>query len=138
MINSIYATCYYTIIDTEQKKVIFAKAGHHQPFFWNSEKGSFRNITAKGPGLGIVDDPVYSVTELPYNTGDKLLFFTDGIIEQRNPEGEMYSSERLNKAFKAAIQSGNRNILDSLLVNLHDFAGNVEYEDDITMLLYEF
>lgn len=138
VINSIYATCYYTIIDTAEKKVIFAKAGHHQPFFWNSEKSGFRSITSKGPGLGIVDDPLYSIDELPYNTGDKLLFFTDGIIEQRNSEGDMFSSDRLNKAFKSAIQSGSRNILDSLLVNLHDFAGNVEYEDDITMLLYEF
>ncbi len=138
VINSIYATCYYTIIDTAEKKVIFAKAGHHQPFFWNSEKGGFRTINAKGPGLGIVDDPVYSITEVPYKEGDKLLFFTDGIIEQRNTDGEMYCSERLSKAFKSAILSGKKNILDSLLLNLHDFAGNVEYEDDITMLLYEF
>ncbi len=138
VINSIYATCYYTIIDTAEKKVIFAKAGHHQPFFWNSEKGNFRTISAKGPGLGIVDDPVYSITEVPYNEGDKLLFFTDGIIEQRNTDGEMYCSERLSKAFKSTILSGKKNILDSLLLNLHDFAGNVEYEDDITMLLYEF
>lgn len=138
VINSIYATCYYTIIDTEKKNVTFAKAGHHQPFFWNSEKGNFRTISAKGPGLGIVDDPVYSVTEMPYNEGDKILFFTDGIIEQRNPEGDMYSSERLSKAFKSAIQSGKKNILNLLLIKLHDFAGDVEYEDDITMLLYEF
>jgi sigma-B regulation protein RsbU (phosphoserine phosphatase) len=75
---------------------------------------------------------------VPYKEGDKLLFFTDGIIEQRNTDGEMYCSERLSKAFKSTILSGKKNILDSLLLNLHDFAGNVEYEDDITMLLYEF
>lgn len=138
VINSIFATCYYTVIDTDLKKIIFAKAGHHPPFYWDSEKGLFENIGAKGPGLGIIEDPVYSITELPYRSGDKLLFFTDGIIEQRDREGEMYSVERLNNAFKDAIRGETRNILDRLLENLNDFSGNAEYEDDITMLLYEF
>ncbi|HOP63736.1 MAG TPA: SpoIIE family protein phosphatase [Spirochaetota bacterium] len=138
VINSIYATCYYAIIDTYLKKVTFAKAGHHHPFFWKSGSESFDEITSKGPGLGMVDDPVYSVTELPYNSGDKLLFFTDGIIEQRNRDGKMYSLEKLNGSFKNAILKGEEKILNSLLLNLHNYAANVEYEDDITMLLFEF
>lgn len=138
VINSIYATCYYTIIDTDEKKIIFAKAGHHQPFYWISDRGIFQTINSKGPGLGIVDDPEYSVFEIGYNSGDKLLFFTDGIIEQRNRDGEMYSLERLKQAFKNEIAKGRGSILNSILLNLHDFAGNVEYEDDITMLLFEF
>jgi len=138
VINSIFATCYYAIIDTDKKKIIFAKAGHHHPFFWNSKTGNFISIESKGPGLGIVTDPDYSVTEIPYNSGDKLLFFTDGIIEQRNGDGEMYSLKRLNRSFIASINRNEPRILDSLLEELHVFAGDVEYEDDITMLLYEF
>lgn len=138
VINSIYATCYYTIIDTDDKKIIFAKAGHHHPFFWDSGSGSFKDISSKGPGLGIVDNPLYTITELPYSTGDKLLFFTDGIIEQRNRDGEMYDLKRLNSAFRNSIAGGDANILKTLQLNLNEYAGDVEYEDDITMLLYEF
>ncbi len=138
VINSIFATCYYAIIDTDEKKIIFAKAGHHHPFFWNSQKSIFEKMNPSGPGLGFFHDPEYSITELPYNSGDKLLFFTDGIIEQRNSDGEMYSPERLNSAFKKAIQADDKHILDSILDNLNGFAGNAECEDDITMLLYEF
>ncbi len=138
VINSIYATCYYTIIDTDEKKIIFAKAGHHQPFFWNSARGSFETINSKGPGLGILDNPEYRVSEFGYSSGDKLLFFTDGIIEQRDRDGEMYSLERLNQAFRGEIVRNRGNILNSILLNLHEYAGNVEYEDDITMILFEF
>ena len=138
VINSIFATCYYAIIDTDTKKIIFAKAGHHHPFFWNSRSEKFIPVESKGPGLGIVNDPEYSVTELPYGPGDKLLFFTDGIIEQRNGDGEMFSLERLNRSFLSSIKNHDSRIMDTLLENLHMFAGDVEYEDDITMLLYEF
>ncbi|NCC45336.1 MAG: serine/threonine-protein phosphatase, partial [Clostridia bacterium] len=130
--------CYYSIIDTESKKIIFAKAGHHHPFFWNSATDSFNNITSLGPGLGIIDDPLYSAVEMEYNAGDKLLFFTDGIIEQRNDDNKMYTTGRLSTSFKNAITDNESNILDRLFEDLHAFSGDMEYEDDITMLLYEF
>ncbi len=75
---------------------------------------------------------------MPYNPGDKLLFFTDGIVEQRNDDNKMYSDERLSHSFKDAIEKKEVNILDHLFKNLNIFSGNMEYEDDITMLLYEF
>ena len=138
VINNLFATCYYSIIDTESKKIIFAKAGHHHPFFWNSSTNSFNSITSFGPGLGIIDNPIYSSVEIAYNPGDKLLFFTDGIIEQRNDENKMYSPEKLSCSFKNAIDTKEVNILDRLIDDLHIFSGNMEHEDDITMLLYEF
>ncbi len=138
VINNIFATCYYSVIDTESKKIIFAKAGHHHPFFWNSSTNAFNNIKTLGPGLGIIDNPNYRAIEIPYNPGDKLLFFTDGIVEQRNDGNKMYSTGRLSQSFKSAIEKKETKILDCLFKDLHVFSGNMEYEDDITMLLYEF
>jgi len=138
VINSIHATCYYTVIDTEKKEVIFAKAGHHHPFFWNAQKGAFEDVCSKGPGLGIVADPEYATWTLGYNKGDKILFFTDGITEQRNREGEMYSVERLGKIFMNSVINKEENILNSILKDLYKFSGNMDHEDDITLMLYEF
>lgn len=138
VIKTIFATCYYSIIDTESKKIIFAKGGHHYPFFWNSLTENFVPINSYGPGLGIVPDPEYTVIELPYSPGDKLLFFTDGIVEQRNDDNRMYETGGLSRSFKKAILDKSSNILGDLLNDLHAFSGNMEYEDDITMLLYEF
>jgi len=138
VIKTIFATCYYSIIDTDTKKIIFAKGGHQYPFFWNSSTGSFTVIDSSGPGLGIVSDPVYTAVEMPYSPGDKLLFFTDGIVEQRNDDDKMYETGRLSSSFKKAILRNDKSILDTLLSDLHDFSGDTEYEDDITMLLYEF
>ncbi|HOQ11834.1 MAG TPA: SpoIIE family protein phosphatase [Spirochaetota bacterium] len=138
VIHSIHATCYYTVIDTDKKEITFAKAGHHHPLFWNSNKNAFEDINPKGPGLGIVLDPVYSICTLPYSSGDKLLFFTDGIIEQRNRDGQMYSLERLQKVFLTSLQNKESNTLNVILKDLYKFSNHSDYEDDITLMLYEF
>jgi serine phosphatase RsbU (regulator of sigma subunit) len=138
VINTKYATCYYAFIDTLAKTINLAKAGHPHPFFWNNETGSFIEITASGPGLGIIPDAQYKTCTLPYNKGDKILFFTDGILEQRNDSGEMYYAYRVKDSFAKAIREGSGDILKTVLDDFRTFSGSQPDEDDITMLLYEF
>ena len=128
VINNTFATCYYSIIDTENKKIILAKAGHHHPFFWNSSENTFNNITSFGPVLGITDNPHYSAVEMPYNPGDKLLFFTDGIVEQRNDENKMYSDERLSHSLIHHFHDMPMTILLMVcFVNRHCFDSGMTY-----------
>ena len=45
--------------------------------------------------LGVFPENAYEQAELALGPGDRLLFYTDGITEARNPEGEEYGEERL-------------------------------------------
>ncbi|HPX92551.1 MAG TPA: SpoIIE family protein phosphatase [Spirochaetota bacterium] len=67
-----------------------------------------------------------------------MTFFTDGIIEQRNRDGQMYSLERLQKVFLTSLQNKESNTLNVILKDLYKFSNHSDYEDDITLMLYEF
>ena len=70
--------------------------------------------------------------------GDRILFFTDGIIEQKNPRGEMYSETRLRNRFRDLILNDDDSIVDRIYDDVKSFSSQNPIEDDITLLLLEF
>jgi len=137
VVSKLYVTCYYAIIDLENKKVQMSKAGHHHPLFWKKSINGFIAIDCMGPGLGILADPQFSIVEYDIEEGDKILFYTDGIIEQVNENMDMYSHSRMKEKFRALANSGLENILDELFKDLKEFSSGTEFVDDITLLLLE-
>lgn len=134
----LFATCYYALININTGILSTVKAGHYHPLFWKASEKKFYTIKSKGPGLGIIQDAEYETTHHELHDGDKLLFFTDGIIEQTNQDGDMYGQKRLEAKFHGYILSGEKNILESLKNDLLKYAGYTPITDDITMLLLEF
>lgn len=138
VISQLYATCYYALINTSERKVILAKAGHHHPFYWKKKENDFIPIDSTGTGLGLMSNATFRTNEIKIDKGDKMLFFTDGIIEQMNRNKEMYSKARLKAIFKNCILNNKSEIINSIAGDLHEFSEGTPYEDDITMVLLEF
>ncbi|HPI78113.1 MAG TPA: hypothetical protein PLK80_15400, partial [bacterium] len=61
-----------------------------------------------------------------------------GIIEQMNGSHEMYSKKRMTEKVRELILAGETNTLDRLLDDLVAFSGTDQFEDDVTMILFEF
>jgi len=136
--TTLYATCYYALIDMEQRMISLTKAGHNHPIIWKYKQKQFVNIEAKGPGLGIIPDAKFEAYHIDIESGDKVLFFTDGIIEQRNALNEMYSLGRLNEVFQRLIMDQNTCIIQSIFEDLKAFSKGEQFQDDISLLLFEF
>ncbi len=138
MLNRLYATCYYAYINVKDNTVSFSKAGHHHPLFWRASDKKFESIEVPGPLLGLLEEAVYGTETYTIVPGDKILFYTDGIIEERGDDTEMFSTERLEEVFERAIVQNISPAINYLIVELNKFTGKNTYDDDITMLLYEF
>lgn len=137
VIPRLYATCYYALIDVQAGKMKVAKAGHPHPLFWSSGKQEFVTLNSMGTGLGLVKDPHFTLGEIPISPGDKILFYTDGIIEQHSRDNEMYSPERLQSLFEKLVTGGEKRIVKRIHEDLQAFANDEQFEDDVTLLLLE-
>jgi serine phosphatase RsbU (regulator of sigma subunit) len=137
-ISSLFASCHYAYINLFDKTIKMARAGHYYPVFYSRSAGNLSRIKSSGPALGIIRNTGFEQVNLNYNYGDKLLFFTDGIIEHRNTDGIMYSEERLIRVLLEQIKSGSQDILKGLEQDYEDFTRDVKREDDISLLLLEF
>jgi serine phosphatase RsbU (regulator of sigma subunit) len=138
VIPNLYATCYCALIDSEARTVRLAKAGHHHPLFWRQSTRDFASIKCSGTGLGIFMETSITEELYEFRHGDRLLFFTDGIIEQFNAKKEMFGKNRLQRSFRKYILKGEASITGKLLDDLGKFSGSDRFDDDVTLLLLEF
>lgn len=133
-----FATCCYALVDMEQKVVTLVKAGHAAPLIWRSETRTFLRSKSNGPGLGIMPNPVFEEERIKIQKGDKMLFYTDGIVEQKDHNNTMYGAENLKMTFYDMVKDNGTVLLQSILDHFKNFAKGVNFRDDITMLMLEF
>jgi serine phosphatase RsbU (regulator of sigma subunit) len=135
---SLFATSYYAIVDQKASQVRMTKAGHMHPLIWKEKQKDLAKIDPPGPGLGILANVKFNEVKIEVDKGDKILFFTDGIIEQKNGEGDMYTHERLEEKFKTYCSENKKHIVKDIFDDLDTFKDTCEFQDDITLMLLEF
>jgi serine phosphatase RsbU (regulator of sigma subunit) len=133
----VYLTLFLGIMDTERRVLRYINAGH-QPQFVLRAGGGFERLSSTGRPLGLLAGAGYEELTLPLEEGDVLLFYTDGMVEAENEEGEFLGADRL----EAALTSSPRTDVDTILVHVEDvvrrFRGRAEPSDDATIMALRF
>jgi serine phosphatase RsbU (regulator of sigma subunit) len=112
----------------------FANAGHNLPYQVTSQ--GIIEQRATGMPLGLMQGMVYEETEMILSEGDRLVLFSDGLVEAHNPQREMYGSDRMQESL--ANEAGDQGLIHTLLTGLAEFTGTGwEQEDDITCVVLE-
>jgi serine phosphatase RsbU (regulator of sigma subunit) len=130
--ENMFVTCFYAILNPKDGHLMFANAGHNLPFRLTNRE--VLEIKAAGMPLGLMPDMAYDVHEIMVEPGDELIFFSDGLVEARNAEKEMFGAQRLKNLF-AGYPGGERTLIDYLMLEMEKFTGaEQEQEDDITIV----
>src|SRR5215204_3223073 len=129
---NMFVTCFYAILDPESGRLSYANAGHDLPYV--QRNGDAEELRARGVPLGLMPGMSYEEKEVVVDAGESVLFYSDGLVEAHDPEGEMFGFRRL-RALVAEHDDEERSLVDFLLDELHSFTGEGwEQEDDITMV----
>ena len=131
-----FVTAIYAVYDATNRQVRIARAGHPLPILFRPAEGKARELACKGVFvMGM--DPYKHVptTEISLESGDRLLFYTDGVTERFNPGDEPYGEERLCRMMERPHVDNPRALLNSIIQDLADFAGERPADDDQAMLL---
>ena len=108
----------------------FASAGHPPAWLWHD--GEVRPLRATGPLLTLDPDGEYTSFEVPLDTGDLLLLYTDGLAEARDGE-QLFGEERI-AGFLRRDPGVDPNVLcKTLLEAARDFADG-PLTDDVAIL----
>jgi serine phosphatase RsbU (regulator of sigma subunit)/ketosteroid isomerase-like protein len=129
---NMFVTCFYSILEPDSGRLVFANAGHPLPFMRRG--GYAEELRARGMPLGLMPGMDYEEKEIVLEAGEAALFYSDGLVESHDSKGEMFGSLRL-QALIAEHGDEGRSLGDYLLERLYSFTGEVwEQEDDITLL----
>jgi sigma-B regulation protein RsbU (phosphoserine phosphatase) len=128
-----FATFCYARIDAPGRRVLYSNAGHNPPLLVRPN-ATVDPLSIGGMVLGVFPDIAYEQAELPLEPGDRLVFYTDGITEARNGDGDEYGDERLADAAVAVRGQTAEAMKDLLLADVNAFTGGV-FEDDATLIV---
>jgi serine phosphatase RsbU (regulator of sigma subunit) len=131
---NMFVTCFYAVLDPNIGHLVYANAGHDLPYLHRN--GDTEELRARGMPLGLMSSMGYEEMELILEAGDRVLFYSDGLVEAHDTQREMFGFPRLRTLF--AEHAEERSLGDFLLEELYSFVGEGwEQEDDITLLTLE-
>jgi serine phosphatase RsbU (regulator of sigma subunit) len=131
---NMFVTCFYCILDPKSGRLLYANAGHDLPYLHRN--GGTEELRARGMPLGLMPGMGYEEKEIILEAGEGVLFYSDGLVEAHDPEGEMFGFPRLQSL--VAQHDKERSLVDFLMDELRSFTGEGwEQEDDITLLTLE-
>ena len=135
-----FVTFFYAILDTKQHLLRFTSAGHCPIIMHNRKDGSTAQFKADGLFLGVFPDMMLKETEFPYEPGSiRMVLYTDGLIEAKNPDDQMYGVERLENISSETLTIPPKEAVRSILADQKKFCGEKNSpEDDITLLVIDF
>ena len=127
--ESMFLTLWLGIYNKTTKKLTFSNAGHNPPIIKENDKFKYLDIDT-GLVLGIMEDFDYVREEITLT--DELILYTDGITDANNEYNKMYGEDRLLNFFNGF--KGDKDPIRPLLNDIHDFSGNTEQYNDMTLL----
>jgi predicted ester cyclase len=130
--SNMFVTCFYAILDPQSGSLTYANAGHDLPYL-RRRRGECEEVRARGMPLGLMPGMSYEEKEMVLDAGEAALFYSDGLVEAHDPQGEMFGFPRLRALIAEHAEKGS--LEEALLGELYSFVGEGwEQEDDITLL----
>jgi sigma-B regulation protein RsbU (phosphoserine phosphatase) len=140
----VFVTAVYAVADAAAGELRFASAGHHALLHLRRRAGEVVAVPAPGgpgPALGLMAESSYEEGRRPFDPGDAVLLFTDGLFEVEGAGGEEFGQARLRAGVAARLAMATPALLDGLLAQVHAFravgAEGGEFADDICVVTVE-
>jgi serine phosphatase RsbU (regulator of sigma subunit) len=132
--QGMFVTAVYAVLDVDRYELTYVNAGHNPPL-WVKQDGTLESLTRTGVALGAAENMNYSQRVIQLEKGDSLLFYTDGLTESYNMDGDFFGQERLERALLDNSCSSARELMDIVEKSLLDFVQDSPPADDLTMLV---
>lgn len=134
-----FVSMFYAVLDTERRTIRFARAGQCPVIVAqrSNERGIF--LTPRGMALGLevgrVFDSVLEEQEMSLQSGEVLVFYTDGFTEARNEGGEEFGEERLVASLARYREKSATEIINGICRDVESFTRGFQQHDDMTMVV---
>jgi serine phosphatase RsbU (regulator of sigma subunit)/putative methionine-R-sulfoxide reductase with GAF domain len=132
--QGMFVTAVYAVLDREKMEMTYVNAGHNPPL-WVKQNGEVERLTRTAIALGVVTGEPVEQRTIKFEPGDSLLFYTDGLTESFNNDGEFFGEERLLEAIQGSQHASASELLDVVEKSLLHFVQDVPLADDMTMLV---
>lgn len=135
--SGMFVALLYAVLDADRGTLSLCSAGQTQPIHLSIDGGNTTLVETEGDNfpLGILEEADYQATEIPLKSGDRVVLYTDGIVEAMNEKEEMFGFERLLEVVKASRGMAADTLMNEILSRVNEFAGDAPQHDDLTVIV---
>jgi len=131
-----FVTAFLARIDCHRGELTYCNAGHFPPILLRAH-GRTDLLERGGPLLGAIEGAEFDSGKLILEPGDKLVAYSDGVLECRNTSEEEFGLDRILMALRHAESSSAPATLMMLLATLQDFANGSPLCDDVSLTVIQ-
>jgi PAS domain S-box-containing protein len=130
-----FVTVFFGVLDLQTMVLSYANAGHELPLSIGAESRAPDALpSSRRSLLGIFSKADLDVRQRKLSPGERLVLFTDGIIDAKNRKGKFFGLKRLNYFVSTNRQSTSKTFIDDLIENVLEFCDG-DARDDITVVV---
>ena len=131
-----YVTAVYAVVNTDRQTISIANAGH-PPALLRRRDGTSLVEHDHGVMLGVFPDAEYTSTEVaPFAPGDRLLLYSDGVLEARDRAGQFFDGDRVARWLSDIEHTSAEQFAEAALGELTQWTGG-GFDDDVTFVIAE-
>ncbi len=135
-----FVTAFCALLDLQKSTLRYATAGHPEQFYYSQDQGRVLRISGDGLFLGIFDESeLFEQPEektLPAKPGDRLLVFTDGVVEAMDSQRRPFGFARWEEAFRETLRD-NPKVAAARLEGRLQRHTQGEFQDDVAFMIID-
>ncbi|MBD3268056.1 SpoIIE family protein phosphatase [bacterium] len=131
-----FVTAFYAVLNTKTMEIVYTSAGHNPMYYFHNESQTIEPLKT-GPDfpLRTFKTEKYEEKSLHLCPGDKILLFTDGVLDVQNPHMKFYGEKRLENIFLENGKESPNCIVERIVQDTESFRGDRKRLDDFTLLV---
>lgn len=127
-----FITLFVGVLDIETGRLRYCNAGHKQPFVNAQPLHVERNLP-----VGVMPDWTFTAQETILAPGSMLFVYTDGLTEAEDAQQQLFGVERMKQVLQTNGEDP-RTLIECMEHAVHEFVGNTEQSDDLTMFALRY
>lgn len=133
-----YVTMFYGVLNLETMCFRYASAGHEPMFLYRARTQGVEILkTEYGFPLKLMKTDDYDEQELTLEPNDKLILFTDGLVEIRSREGKLFTPERLATLVLKYRDRPAQAFVDAIVAETQAYNPEQSFQDDVTLFVLQ-
>jgi sigma-B regulation protein RsbU (phosphoserine phosphatase) len=134
----ILMTFFFGLLDPETRTLRFSSAGHLDPYVFRAGQDRLEALSSWGVPLGVRRREPFTEHSFDFDAGDRLILYSDGLIEAIDDDGDPFGFERFEKAILSCGHMHAEEIKKTLLNSVKKFTRNRPPEDDQKLVVVSF
>jgi phosphoserine phosphatase RsbU/P len=136
--RGMFVTVMYAVLNVRARTFTVVSAGHNPMVVFREATGEIELVKPNGIALGFDGGPIFNRTlqegTVQLGVGDRVVIYTDGVIEAMSPEHEEFGDERFYQWTRANARLKSPEFVTGLVEELKKHQGRAEQHDDITIV----